>query len=209
MTNSVPIVGGARGRGAKSNHSSRFLADQREDFDDGWTEHDPQPPKLTTTVSPMKSKTIIARNTSPDISFDRSINPYRGCETGCIYKTDTHASCWAAAGLSLRRLCSLRTRPLEGLAHAQNAASQIRWRPVHKRPPKAERERRPIVHHGHEFMSNLAKKGRGIGSSFAARVGREGVVYRVDKSPNFIGQTLIHHSIVPEQRFEAQSEAKP
>ena len=85
MNRPVPIVGVVRGRGAKSNHTSRFDTQQREDFDDGWTEDDAEPKKLTTTVSPMKSKTVITRNDSPDISFDKSINPYKGCENGCIY----------------------------------------------------------------------------------------------------------------------------
>jgi DNA repair photolyase len=74
----------AKGRGARSNRSGRFEAQAREAFDDGWSpDEDPQP--LRTTVAPMKSRTIIARNTSPDVSFNRSINPYRGCSHGCIY----------------------------------------------------------------------------------------------------------------------------
>jgi DNA repair photolyase len=85
MSGSAPIAGGARGRGAKSNRTGRFEAEQREDFDDGWTELDGEPVKLETTLTPMKSRTIIARNTSPDVGFDRSINPYRGCSHGCIY----------------------------------------------------------------------------------------------------------------------------
>jgi len=79
------MVGAARGRGAKSNRSSRFESLQREDFDDGWTEHDGQAVQIATTVQPMKSRTIVARNASPDVGFDRSINPYRGCSHGCIY----------------------------------------------------------------------------------------------------------------------------
>ena len=79
------MVAAARGRGAKSNRSSRFESLQREDFDDGWTEHDGQAVQIATTVQPMKSRTIVARNASPDVGFDRSINPYRGCSHGCIY----------------------------------------------------------------------------------------------------------------------------
>jgi DNA repair photolyase len=74
-----------RGRGARSNRSGRFEALERESFDDGWDREDDEPPQIATTVQPMKSRTIIARNTSPDVSFDRSINPYRGCSHGCIY----------------------------------------------------------------------------------------------------------------------------
>ncbi|MDB5439869.1 MAG: radical protein [Caulobacteraceae bacterium] len=73
------------GRGARSNATSRFVSAKAETFDDGWEETDAEPARLSTVVQPMKSKTIIARNDSPDISFSRSINPYRGCEHGCIY----------------------------------------------------------------------------------------------------------------------------
>ncbi|MFN9252064.1 MAG: radical SAM protein, partial [Brevundimonas sp.] len=75
----------ARGRGACSNRSGRYEADRREVFDDGWTDQDPPAAKIRTTLSPERARTIIARNTSPDVGFDRSINPYKGCEHGCIY----------------------------------------------------------------------------------------------------------------------------
>src|SRR5229473_6228698 len=74
-----------KGRGAASNDSGRFEAEKREAFDDGWGIADEEPASLTTTLSIDATRTIIARNDSPDISFDRSINPYRGCEHGCIY----------------------------------------------------------------------------------------------------------------------------
>ncbi len=81
MAASTPIPG----RGARSNASGRYEADRREAFDDGWTEDDEAPTPLRTTLSAEKARTILARNDSPDIGFDRSINPYRGCEHGCIY----------------------------------------------------------------------------------------------------------------------------
>ncbi len=74
-----------KGRGAASNDSGRFEAEKREAFDDGWGIADEEPASLTTTLSIDATRTIIARNDSPDIGFDRSINPYRGCEHGCIY----------------------------------------------------------------------------------------------------------------------------
>ncbi|HEV7352073.1 MAG TPA: PA0069 family radical SAM protein [Brevundimonas sp.] len=74
-----------KGRGACSNRSGRFEADQRETFDDGWTDEDAPAAPIRTTLSPERARTIIARNTSPDVGFDRSINPYKGCEHGCIY----------------------------------------------------------------------------------------------------------------------------
>jgi DNA repair photolyase len=76
-----------KGRGATSNATSRFESEQRVAFDDGWSMPgaEPEPMPLTTTLSIDATRTIIARNNSPDIGFDRSINPYRGCEHGCIY----------------------------------------------------------------------------------------------------------------------------
>jgi DNA repair photolyase len=74
-----------RGRGATSNASGRFESLAREAFDDGWNDGDEAPSPLRTTVTPEKARVIITRNDSPDVGFDRSINPYRGCEHGCIY----------------------------------------------------------------------------------------------------------------------------
>ena len=74
-----------KGRGAGSNDSGRFEAEQRSSFDDGWGSLDEEPAPLATTLTIDTTRTIIARNDLPDIGFDRSINPYRGCEHGCIY----------------------------------------------------------------------------------------------------------------------------
>ncbi len=74
-----------RGRGARSNASGRYEALAREDFDDGWSADDAEPVKLATTLTAENARVIITRNDSPDVGFDRSINPYRGCEHGCTY----------------------------------------------------------------------------------------------------------------------------
>ncbi|QYF88178.1 PA0069 family radical SAM protein [Brevundimonas sp. PAMC22021] len=74
-----------KGRGAKSNATGRYEARTQEAFDDGWTADDADVAPLRTTLSPEHARTLITRNTSPDIGFDRSINPYKGCEHGCIY----------------------------------------------------------------------------------------------------------------------------
>jgi DNA repair photolyase len=74
-----------KGRGARTNASGRYEPVAHEDFDDGWTPEDDTPPPLRTTLTPEHARTIITRNTSPDVGFDRSINPYKGCEHGCIY----------------------------------------------------------------------------------------------------------------------------
>jgi DNA repair photolyase len=82
-----------RGRGATFNPANRYRRDARSVEDDGWTQEDDPLPPLATTVTIQRSRTIIARNDSPDIAFDRSINPYQGCEHGCVYcyARPTHA----------------------------------------------------------------------------------------------------------------------
>jgi DNA repair photolyase len=74
-----------RGRGAAANPTGRFERFHAAVFDDGWGELDEEIGARRTEVMTDTSRTVIARNTSPDIPFDRSINPYRGCEHGCIY----------------------------------------------------------------------------------------------------------------------------
>ncbi len=96
-----------KGRGAVGNPTGRYETYAREPFDDGWgTNADVSgaefaPPPLHTTVSVDTARTIIARNQSPDIPFDRSINPYRGCEHGCVYcfARPTHAWLGLSPGL--------------------------------------------------------------------------------------------------------------
>lgn len=73
-----------RGRAAGINPSGRFEALTHHVFDDGWNSFEELPP-FQTSVQVERPRTIITRNDSPDISFDRSINPYRGCEHGCVY----------------------------------------------------------------------------------------------------------------------------
>jgi DNA repair photolyase len=88
------------GRGALSNASSRFDDEKKIRTTDGW-DIDDEPPPLRTTLTKDATRTILARNTSPDVPFDRSINPYRGCEHGCIYcfARPTHAYLGLSPGL--------------------------------------------------------------------------------------------------------------
>src|ERR1700761_109304 len=92
--------GRRRGRGAQSNTSGRFEAEARVAFDDGWQSLDELAP-FKTTVALDTARKVITRNDSPDIGFDRSINPYRGCEHGCVYcfARPTHAYLGLSPGL--------------------------------------------------------------------------------------------------------------
>jgi DNA repair photolyase len=74
-----------RQRGALSQIQGRFETEARAPFDDGWQRDDEPLAPLQTTITIERARTIIARNDSPDVPFDQSINPYRGCEHGCVY----------------------------------------------------------------------------------------------------------------------------
>ena len=89
-----------RGRGAQSNASGRYEPQARIALDDGWQNLEELAP-FKTEVTVDATRKIITRNDSPDISFDRSINPYRGCEHGCIYcfARPTHAYLGLSPGL--------------------------------------------------------------------------------------------------------------
>lgn len=80
IKNSLPV----KGRGTSNAVDARYLEYQRGSFDDGWDDPVESPP-IRTTVTVERSRTIINRNNSPDIPFEASINPYRGCEHGCVY----------------------------------------------------------------------------------------------------------------------------
>ena len=95
-----------KGRGATFNPENRFRREQREAIEDGWVASDPDdgddaPPTLKTVVRVQPARTIISRNESPDIPFTQSINPYQGCEHGCIYcyARPTHAYLDLSPGL--------------------------------------------------------------------------------------------------------------
>jgi DNA repair photolyase len=109
-----------RGRGAQSNRSGRFEREQREDFDDGWA---PDPSEVEAlkpfeTIEHIeRARSIITRNESPDIGFDRSINAYRGCEHGCSYcfARPTHAYLGHSAGLDFERNIYVKVNAVEQL----------------------------------------------------------------------------------------------
>jgi DNA repair photolyase len=87
-----PTSSRLKGRGALANPANRFGATRIERMDDGWYQQE-APDSIATEVRVDATRSIIARNDSPDIPFDQSINPYRGCEHGCVfcYARPTHA----------------------------------------------------------------------------------------------------------------------
>lgn len=139
--------GRAKGRGAVSNRSGRFEAAAREAVDDGW-ERAEDPAPLRTTVTMDATRTVLTRNTSPDVPFDVSINPYRGCEHGCVYcfARPSHAFVGLSPGLDFEtRLIAKPEAPLllrEALARRNYRPEPIAigtntdpYQPVEKRLP--------------------------------------------------------------------------
>lgn len=119
-----------RGRGAQSNQSGRYERARREAFDDGWGETEPV--KGFETIEHIeRAKTIITRNESPDIGFDRSINVYRGCEHGCgyCYARQTHAYLGHSAGLDFERDIYVKVNAVE-LLRKELGAARYTPRPI-------------------------------------------------------------------------------
>ena len=93
-----------KGRGAVTNLQGRYEVDHREAVDDGWLavpDEEEAPKVLRTQVFEERAKSILTRNSSPDIPFSVSLNPYRGCEHGCIYcfARPTHSYLGLSPGL--------------------------------------------------------------------------------------------------------------
>jgi len=84
-TGSERLTGRVRGRGTARNEVGRFERHARVAVDDGWDESSEDLPLRRTHVTCEQVTKVVTRNTSPDVPFDRSLNPYRGCEHGCIY----------------------------------------------------------------------------------------------------------------------------
>jgi DNA repair photolyase len=117
-----------RGRGARSNVSGRFETQIREDADDGW-ESLGELESFKTHVQIEPAKSIITTNQSPDISFDQSINPYRGCEHGCIYcyARPTHAYMGLSPGLDFETQLFAKTNAAQLLrAELSNPRYQVK-----------------------------------------------------------------------------------
>jgi DNA repair photolyase len=109
-------AGRRRGRGAQTNRSGRYEPIAYEPSDDGW-ESFAELEALTTEVHEVPARRILARNDSPDIGFDRSINPYRGCEHGCIYcfARPTHAFLGLSPGLDFETKLFAKTNAAQAL----------------------------------------------------------------------------------------------
>jgi len=115
-----------RGRGTLSNSSGRFEPLARVAYDDGWQILEDLP-AFKTTVTVDQTRKIIARNDSPDISFDQSINPYRGCEHGCVYcyARPSHAYLGLSPGLDFESKLLMKPNAPELLERELSASNYV------------------------------------------------------------------------------------
>lgn len=116
-----------RARGAATNKAGRFEPHTRARFDDGWDiPEDPLPP-IRTEVALERARAIITRNASPDLSFDRSINPYRGCEHGCVYcfARPSHAFLGLSPGLDFETRLTAKPNAAQRLAAELRRGSYV------------------------------------------------------------------------------------
>lgn len=124
---SLPQTSRLRARGAFSNRVGRFEPYERELVDDGWPREDPDRPLLRTEVAIERPRRILSRNSSPDIPFDRSINPYRGCEHGCVYcfARPSHAFLGLSPGLDFETRIVAKPEAPECLARELGAKRYV------------------------------------------------------------------------------------
>ena len=120
-----------KGRGAASNPEGRFESAKLEAFDDGWQREAETPPHPATSVTEERARSIISRNDSPDIPFEQSINPYRGCEHGCIYcyARPSHGYLNLSPGLDFETKLFAKTNAVE-LLRAELAKPGYRVSPI-------------------------------------------------------------------------------
>ena len=128
----MPAAPALRGRGAVSNASGRYEALTREGFDDGWEPDDADAPKLATTLTAERIRTVISHNDSPDIGFDQSINTFRGCEHGCVYcyARPAHAYMGLSPGVDFESKLFFKPEAADVLRR-ELAKPGYRCRPIH------------------------------------------------------------------------------
>ncbi len=116
-TGARPTMRVLKGRGAVIEPLPRYLDCAREEFDDGWDVEDEAPTRLDTVVTTEQARSVISRNASPDVPFAQSVNPYRGCEHGCVYcyARTTHAWLDLSPGLDFESRLFAKTNAAEVL----------------------------------------------------------------------------------------------
>ncbi|MDF2234930.1 PA0069 family radical SAM protein [Albimonas sp. CAU 1670] len=208
-----------RGRGVGSNRSGRYERETRVAADDGWAREEEDEAPLRTEVLIDHSRSVIARNTSPDLPFDRSVNPYRGCEHGCTYcfARPTHAYLGLSPGLDFE------TRILVKPDAAERLAQELRAPGYECRPiamgtntdpyQPLERDKRVTrrileVLRAHRHPVSIVTKGAGVTRDLdiLGEMGRQGlarVYLSVTTLDHRLGRALEPRAASPQARLRA------
>src|SRR6516165_8176087 len=207
-----------RGRGAQSNASGRYEAEARVAFDDGWQTLE-ELPAFETSVGIDAARKVITRNESPDISFDRSINPYRGCEHGCVYcfARPTHAYLGLSPGLDFESKLFMKPDAPELLERELSAArysprtiaigtNTDPYQPIERRYEVMRRILEVLERAGHPVgivtKSNLITRDIDILSRMAARNLAKVAVSVTTLDPK-LARTMEPRAPTPPRRLEA------
>jgi DNA repair photolyase len=210
----------ARGRSSRSNASGRFERLQTEDFDDGWDRDEGDgAPKLEASLTAEAAKTILARNESPDLGFDRSINPYRGCEHGCIYcfARPSHAYLGLSPGLDFETKLYFKPNAADLLRHelskrgyaperVQLGANTDCYQPVEKRLGITRQVLEVLQEFNHPLgittKSHLVTRDIDILASMAKK-GLVVVVLSVTTLDNRLARSMEPRASAPHRRLQA------
>lgn len=207
-----------KGRGALGNPDNRFETTCREGLDDGWDNLEPPPEPIRTTLSIDTAKTVIGYNQSPDVPFDRSINPYRGCEHGCIYcfARPTHAWLGLSPGLDFESKLFYKPDAAELLRTEINkknyrcrpitvGINTDAYQPVERKLGITRQILEVLAEHGHPFsiVTKSALIERDI--DLLTAMARDGLVQTavsITTFDNSLARTLEPRASAPQRRLE-------
>ncbi|MDE1183616.1 PA0069 family radical SAM protein [Paraburkholderia sp.] len=209
-----------KGRGAVTNVQGRYELDQRESVDDGWLVPGQVPeeaPALRTEVFEERAKTILTRNASPDISFGVSLNPYRGCEHGCIYcfARPTHSYLGLSPGLDFESRIYAKINAPELLEHELSKKSYVpepialgvntdAWQPVERDLRLTRRVIEVLSERNHPFAaitkSSLIERDLDLLAPMAAR-GQVMAAITITTLDADIARTLEPRAATPSRRL--------
>jgi DNA repair photolyase len=209
-----------KGRGAVTNVRGRYEVDQREAVDDGWIAHEDEEfgsPALRTQVFDERAKSILSRNASPDIPFSVSLNPYRGCEHGCIYcfARPTHSYLGLSPGLDFESRIYAKVNAPELLEHELSKKSYVpepialgvntdAWQPVEREKRLTRRVIQVLHDRGHPFAaitkSSLIERDIDLLAPMAAR-GQFMAAVTITTLDADIARTLEPRAATPSRRL--------
>ena len=131
MSDPLPTLRVHKGRGAVSNPEGRFEHTRHQAQDDGWQREVEEAPRPATEVREERARSVISHNDSPDVGFDQAVNPYRGCEHGCIYcyARPSHAYLNLSPGLDFETKLSAKTN-LEDILRGELAKRGYTCKPI-------------------------------------------------------------------------------